>query len=133
MGKSKNPGGRPKTVITDKDLELIKKKAGEGMTIDQISALLGIDGSTFYRLKKEDMRVLRAYKHGQAKGISHAVGLLRSRMDAGCMSSLHKYLAVVAGFHEKQDINLSSKDGTMRPPPTLLVKFLETGDKSNRN
>lgn len=129
----KNKGGRPKTVITDEELEIIKEKSGKGMTIEQISDLLGIDASTFHRIKSKDLRVSQAYKQGKAKGISHAVGLLREKMDAGCTASLHKYLAVVAGFREKQDINLSSEDGTMRTPPTLLVKFIETGDRSNQN
>lgn len=131
MGKNKE--GRPKTVITDKVLEKIEKSAGLGMSIEQISDLLGIDDSTFYRLKNKDERVLRAYRNGKAKGVHHAVGLLREKMDAGCTASLHKYLAVVAGFREKQDINLSSEDGTMRTPPTLLVKFIETGDRSKQN
>jgi hypothetical protein len=133
MGKSKGAGGRPKTVITDKELKTIKKAAGRGMTIDQISDLLGIDDSTFYRLKNEDLRVLRAYREGRAKGLSHAYGLLREKMDKGCTQSLHKYIVWFGNVSERQNINLSSEDGTMRTPPTLLVKFIETGDTSNRN
>jgi len=127
MERKKNKGGRPETVFTDEQIADIAENAGKGMTIEQIADMLGIDDSTFYRIKNRDKRVLRAYKQGRAKGVHHAYGLLREKMDAGCTQSLHRYLGVFAGFNEKQNINLSNEDGSMKSPPPLLVSFIDTG------
>ena len=76
MAKSKNPVGRPKFEITDEVLKEVEKMAGQGLTVKQIAACLGVSPSTFYLHQTENSEFSDTIKKGQAVGIQKVTNAL---------------------------------------------------------
>jgi len=76
MAKSKNPVGRPKFDITDEVLKEVEKMAGQGLTVKQIAACLGVSPSTFYLHQTENSEFSDTIKKGQAVGIQKVTNAL---------------------------------------------------------
>ena len=76
MAKKKNPVGRPKFEITDEVLKEVEKMAGQGLTVKQIAACLGVSPSTFYLHQTENSEFSDTIKKGQAVGIQKVTNAL---------------------------------------------------------
>lgn len=81
--KARAVGGRPKSLITDEQIEQIRVWAAAGVSIEKIADGLGMGETTFSARRKEDLRVSDAYKKGRAEGIFHAASRLTDRMALG--------------------------------------------------
>jgi hypothetical protein len=57
--------------------------------------------------------------------------LIKKAMD-GDTASMIFYLKTQAGWRDKQDINLSNEDGSLRPIGQLLIKFVNKKEVENR-
>lgn len=121
--------GRPVTKLTEKQIEKVEFLADLGMNIEQIGDYLGISGRTFERLKASDERILSAYKRGSASGVTYVTGKLRTLIDKGCQASTMFFLKTQARWREKQDINISSEDGSLSKPEKILVSFINNEKK----
>jgi len=65
--ETKPSSGRPKKVFTEAELRSIGVMAGYGMPIGHIAAILDVSESTFYRNKKWNPIVKKAYDKGLAR------------------------------------------------------------------
>ena len=75
--------GRPKSLITDEQIEQIRVWAAAGVSIEKIADGLGMSETTFSARRKEDLRISEAYKKGRAEGIFHAASKLTDQMNLG--------------------------------------------------
>jgi len=76
MAKSKNPVGRPKFEITDEVLKEVEKMAGQGLTVKQIAACLGVSPATIYNKQAQYLEFFETIKKGQAVGIQKVTNAL---------------------------------------------------------
>ena len=76
MAKKKNPVGRPKFEITEEVLKEVEEMAGQGLTVKQIAACLGVSPSTFYLHQTENSEFSDTIKKGQAVGIQKVTNAL---------------------------------------------------------
>lgn len=124
----KNKGGRPRIELTEEQVNEVERMA-RGMTSEQIADNLGIDRATFYEIMKRDEEVARRYKKGRAALIDSAIGHLAGKMAEGDTTSILFYLKTQAGWREKQDVNISSEDGSLKVPNPVLISFSDDSKK----
>lgn len=125
MTESKNKGGRPLTTLNDKQIKEVTELAESGLNCEQIAHYFGMGETTFFELKKRNEKVSEAYKKGKAAGIKKATGLLWSKMMDGDTTSIIFYLKTQARWSEKNNLNVTSEDGSMSPKDFKIV-FEET-------
>ena len=70
-------------------------------------------------------KVSEAYKKGRSAGIKKATGLLWSKMMDGDTTSIIFYLKTQGRWSEKNNLNVTSEDGSMSPKDFKIV-FEET-------
>lgn len=115
MSKTKNKVGRPSIELSDEQILKVEKLAESGLNCDQIANYFGIGETTFHDLKKKNEIISEAYKKGRSAGIEKATGLLWSKMLEGDTTSIIFYLKTQARWSEKNNINVTSDDGSMSP------------------
>ena len=128
----KNQGGRPKTVLTDKQLKELQD-ISRNMTISQIADYFGMGERTFYEIKAQNPAVAAAYKKGKATGIKDATGLLWTKMKEGDTTAIIFYLKTQAGWSTevKNDNKLKLKFPDSKTPSDILdtaLSVLENGE-----
>jgi hypothetical protein len=120
MSKSinKNKGGRPKTVLSQKQIEEVSELS-QSLTIEQIADYLGVGQTTFYEIQKRQPEVSVAYKKGKQKAIKWVSSKLMDKIEQGDTASILFYLKTQAGWSEKQymDINQTT---SMTLQPIIL-------------
>lgn len=109
--KQKHPGGRPKWMPTEENLEQVRLMASRGLTKEQIADSLGISYQTFNERTKEIPEFLEAIKIGQALGIKQISNALFSSAKSGNTTAQLFYLKCRAGWKETQVNEVSGIDG----------------------
>jgi hypothetical protein len=64
-GPQPGEGGRPPTPI---DLDVVRRAAGIGCTVDEIAAVLGVPRRTLYDRMEQDLEIRRALDEGRDQG-----------------------------------------------------------------
>lgn len=116
----KNLGGRPKIILTDKQIAQVEALAAY-LPIIKICNHMGFSETAFYELRCRDVTVYEAYNRGVAKGEAFAGSSLMQFMsyesETPNMAQLQMklqavtfYLRMKAGWSEKQLIE--TKDTT---------------------
>jgi hypothetical protein len=125
MTEPKNKGGRPLTTLNDEQIKEVAELAESGLNCEQIADYLKLSERTFRNLKERDSAVFTAYKKGKAAGVKKATNLLWSKMMDGDTTSIIFYLKTQARWSEKNNLNVTSEDGSMSPKDFKIV-FEET-------
>ena len=71
-----------------KNYEKVRSLAADGMTVAQISAVLGISSRTFYIHLKKDKKLLKAYEEGQQAGVGEVVHALKDLIRKGNLGAI---------------------------------------------
>lgn len=107
---------------TDDEVAKVRLYAGLGSTQEQIAALIGKSVDTLAR----NGRTAEALHSGRAETIAKVAGTLVRKALNGDTTSMIFYLKTQAGWSEKQLLDHSSSDGTMRPTLTFDPKKLSS-------
>jgi hypothetical protein len=94
-------GRTPKNISPDQ-IEQIKKCAGYGLTIEEISHVINIPIATLKRHMKSDEIVGEAYAAGRAIAKEMVVGKLFDLIRNGEPSAIYFYLKCQGGWREKE-------------------------------
>lgn len=86
------------------DANQVAHLAGLGLTIEQISAALGISDTTFYKNKKLKPKIAEAWKRGKARRIAKVADSLLKRAEESSDTAAIFYLKAQAGWRDKQII-----------------------------
>ena len=103
----KNPGGRPRTVLTKKQIEQVGELS-KRLTIEQIADYLGISQTTFYEIQKRQPEVSEAYKKGKTKAVDWVISKLNEKIAEGDTTATIFYLKTQAGWTEKQKLDIDA-------------------------
>ena len=85
------------------------------LSIEQIADYFGIGRTTFYEIMKRQPEVSEHYKKGKAKVIANISKSLIQKAIDGDTPSIIFYLKTQAGWKEKQEIDVTSSDGSLTP------------------
>ncbi len=121
MTESKKKVGRPSICFSDEQIKEVAELAESGLNCEQIANYFGISESAFFELKKKDSRISGAYKKGRSAGLKKATGLLWSKMLDGDTTSIIFYLKTQGRWSEKNNLNVTSEDGSMSPKEIKVV------------
>lgn len=124
----KNKGGRPKTVLTQKQIEEVELLA-RYLTIEQLVEHLGIGESTFLDIREREPEVFKAYKKGKSKAIVDIGSSLYSKARDGDTTSQIFYLKTQAGWSEKQYFDVTSNTSITLPSITVNSSAKKSKDK----
>jgi DNA-binding CsgD family transcriptional regulator len=116
----KNKGGRPKTVLTQEQIDEVELLA-RYLTIEQIADHLGIGEKTFFSIRERQTEVLTAYKKGKANAIVDIGNSLYAKARDGDTTSQIFYLKTQAGWSEKQYFDVTSNTPITLPSINLNV------------
>lgn len=100
MIEAKNKGGRPRTELTDEQVEQIERLAAL-LNQEQLCDFLGIPSRTFREICKRDERVSAAYKKGAAQAIGTVAQSLIRRATEGNVTAQIFFLKTRAGWREE--------------------------------
>lgn len=102
-----------KNSLTEEQLAQVEELAGY-LSCEQVGDYLGFSKSSFKELKKNDPRLLRAYKQGRAKSIVAVARKLWALIEQGNKEAIIFYLETRASWskegREKDRVNISFKD-----------------------
>lgn len=84
--------GRPKIVITDAMIRQAAAHAANGLTMEQIAAVLGLGMSTLYEKANEYPDFLDAIQGGRAKGVAKVANALFTEATGGDVQAMKYYL-----------------------------------------
>jgi hypothetical protein len=105
--KPRNRGGRPRKVISDLQLDEIRR-LGRVLSQEQIAAYLGIAPNTFAAILERQPEVFEALKKGRAEAISEVGrGLLLRALEGDTASAIF-YLKTQAGWTERRDVRIEA-------------------------
>jgi len=123
MSKSiiKDKGGRPKTILSQKQIEEIELLA-RFLTIEQIADYLGIGEKTFFCIRERQPEVSTAYKKGKMKAIVDIGNSLYSKAKDGDATSQIFYLKTQAGWSEKQYLDINQTTSMTLPSIVLNTR-----------
>ncbi len=110
----KRKSGKKLIVLTDEQIQQIEKLSAY-LTAEQMADYLGIGRQTLYDIMKRQPEVKVNYRKGKTKAIAGVANSLVQKALNGDTSSMIFYLKTQAGWKEKQEIDVSSSDGTMSP------------------
>jgi DNA-binding XRE family transcriptional regulator len=104
--------------------QLVQLHATIGTTQETIASILGIDPKTLRLYYREEL------DHALAQANATIGGALFNKARNGDTAAQIFWMKTRAGWREKQDIDLTSSDGTMSPPNTVTLKIIDTaGDE----
>jgi hypothetical protein len=118
---TKNKGGRPAIVLTSDQIIQVEALAAF-LTIEDIAHYLGVSERTFHEIKNRNPEVSTAYKRGVAKIRAHVASKLMKQINNDNLAAIIFYLKTQAGWSEKQEMNVTTKDVTPQPP-TFIYNF----------
>jgi len=104
---TKNKGGRPKIVLSKKQIEEVGELA-KRLTTEQIADYLGIAQATFYEIQKRQPALALAYKKGKQKGVNWVISKLMQKIEDGDTAATIFYIKTQAGWSEKQQIDMNA-------------------------
>ncbi|MFC1079591.1 antitoxin Xre-like helix-turn-helix domain-containing protein [Pasteurella multocida] len=120
---------KPKIEI---DLDTVEKLSANGLTQQQIADALGISERTLRNRKSNSADFADAIKRGKAKGIAFVTNKLMEQIKSGNTTAMIFFLKSQAGWKEKQEIDLTNSDNSLRPTIIELVAP-EIDDVKNSN
>ncbi|HDR1228844.1 TPA: LuxR family transcriptional regulator [Pasteurella multocida] len=120
---------KPKIEI---DLARVEALASNGLTQQQIADALGISERTLRDRKSNSAEFAEAIKRGKAKGIAIVTNKLMEKVKAGNVTAMIFFLKSQAGWKEKQEIDLTNSDNSLKPTVIELVAP-EIDDVKNSN
>ena len=97
-----------------KNYEKVRSLAADGMTVAQISAVLGISSRTFYIHLKKDKKLLKAYEEGQQAGVGEVVHALKDLIRKGNLGAIIFWLKNKDPDNWKDDRSLNVKAAVKR-------------------
>ncbi len=121
---SENKGGRPETVLIDKQIAQVEALAAY-LTINDIASYFGICERTFYDIKNRQEEVFAAYQRGIAKALIRVGSKLMKFIDsddlnATTLDATKFYLTHQAGWVKTQEMNVTTKDVTPQPMKAIV-------------
>lgn len=124
-----NKGGRPKTILTEKQIEEVAELS-QRLTIGQIADYLGIGETTFYEIQKRQPEVSVAYKKGKQKAVNWVTSKLMEKIADGDTASTLFYLKTQAGWSEKQYLDVTSNASATLQPIILSINKKKNADRN---
>jgi len=105
MNEIKRSRGRPRFEITPEVCEKVENLSAQGLTVEQISLVLGINKSTMFDKQNEYSDFSDALKRGRGKGIANVTNALyeKATVDRDNTAIIF-YLKNRAGWVDKQEI-----------------------------
>ena len=105
MSDEKRKVGRPRFEITPEVCEKVENLSAQGLTVEQISLVLGINKSTLFDKQNEYSDFSDAIKRGRGKGIANVTNALyeKATVDRDNTAIIF-YLKNRAGWVDKQEI-----------------------------
>ena len=105
MSDEKRKVGRPRFEITPEVCEKVENLSAQGLTVEQISLVLGINKSTLFDKQNEYPDFSDALKRGRGKGIANVTNALyqKATVDRDNTAIIF-YLKNRAGWVDKQEI-----------------------------
>ena len=105
MSDEKRKVGRPRFEITPEVCEKVENLSAQGLTVEQISLVLGINKSTLFDKQNEYPDFSDALKRGRGKGIANVTNALyqKATVDKDNTAIIF-YLKNRAGWVDKQEI-----------------------------
>lgn len=101
---------KPLKVLTDEQRAQVEALAAY-LSQEQIADYFGVGRTTWFAMIERDPDLSERYKRGKAKAIgSVAQGLLQKARDGDTASAIF-YLKTQAGWREKNDLEITGKDG----------------------
>ena len=104
MSDEKRKVGRPRFEITPEVCEKVENLSAQGLTVEQISLVLGINKSTMFDKQNEYSDFSDALKRGRGKGIANVTNALYTKAVDGDNTAMIFYLKNRAGWVDKQEI-----------------------------
>ena len=134
---SENKGGRPETVLIDKQIAQVEALAAY-LTINDIASYFGICERTFYDIKNRQEEVFAAYQRGIAKARIRVGSKLMKFIDsddlnATTLDATKFYLTHQAGWVKTQEMNVTTKDVTPKEPKQIIIQVNEKPERSNKS
>jgi hypothetical protein len=126
----KNKGGRPKTILSKDQINLIETELARGMTLKQVGEEFSLPYSTMRDVKRRDEEVSNAYKRGMTNATRQVVGKLWEKIESGSEASIFFWLKTRGGWREKKDIDISNEDGSLKSPSPVLISFVNESEKN---
>jgi transcriptional regulator with XRE-family HTH domain len=93
--------GRPKLVVTKEMCQRAEAYASQGLTQEQIAAVMGMATSTLYDKQNEFTEFSNAIKRGKGKGIQQVTNKLFEKALEGDNTAMIFYLKNRAGWQDK--------------------------------
>ena len=124
LAPKKNKGSGRAIVLTNEQIVQVEALAA-CLTIEDITNYLGIAQSTFYEIRNRQPEVLEAYNKGVAKARSFVASKLMGYINEKAntpskLTAIMFYLRTQAGWSEKQEMNVTTKDVTPRLPDIVV-------------
>ena len=119
---------------TDAMRQTVQLHATVGTTQEDIARIIGIDAKTLRKHYRDELDLSRA------KANATIGGALFNKAKGGDTAAMIFWMKTQAGWREKQELDLTSSDGSMTPkpsvdlskaPPELLEWIVQQGDASN--
>ena len=104
MNKIKRSRGRPRFEITPEVCEKVENLSAQGLTVEQISLVLGINKSTMFDKQNEYSDFSDALKRGRGKGVANVTNALYTKAIDGDNTAMIFYLKNRAGWVDKQEV-----------------------------
>jgi len=104
MSDEKRKVGRPRFEITPEVCEKVENLSAQGLTVEQISLVLGINKSTMFDKQNEYPDFSDALKRGRGKGVANVTNALYTKAVDGDNTAMIFYLKNRAGWVDKQEI-----------------------------
>lgn len=120
MEKKQSKRGR-KPIVFDEDKIAQVEALGAFLSIEQIANYFGISKTTFYELMERQPEISERYKKGKAKAIGRIAKTLIEQACDGNITAAIFYLKTQAGWHESNQLDIVSTDGSISPTVIELV------------
>ena len=104
MSEEKRKVGRPRFEITPEVCEKVENLSAQGLTVEQISLVLGINKSTMFDKQNEYPDFSDALKRGRGKGVANVTNALYTKAVDGDNTAMIFYLKNRAGWVDKQEV-----------------------------
>ncbi len=127
--------GRSTRVITLEETAQVEALAAHGHTQEEIAEFLGMSARHFRRNKEKNCFLMSAYNRARFKAKNYVASRLwryirNDALTAINLSAITFYLRTQAGWTEKQEMNLTTKDVTPnRQPLTIINHFTDDHDE----
>lgn len=92
---------RPRTTLTDVQVEQVRRSAALGLRLDDIAYILGVPPSTFDQVKARDPRVEEAYQSGRVKAAAAVASTLYDKAMSGDTVCMIFYLKSQANWNDQ--------------------------------